>query len=73
MPQTSHTLDRLEAAFDDPHAVANPRPLLPATLAQHLMLRELIEGRLDLGAAPGQAWAAGSDCQGWQRLPMEME
>ena len=55
MPSSSHTLDRLAVTFDDPHAVANAGLLLPASLAQHLGLRELIEGGLDLGEAPGRA------------------
>lgn len=55
MQTSSHTLDRLGVAFDDPHAVANAGLLLPATLAQHLKLKELIEGHLDLGSAPGRA------------------
>ncbi|MDA8330356.1 MAG: hypothetical protein M0027_03970 [Candidatus Dormibacteraeota bacterium] len=55
MQTSSHTLDRLGVAFDDPHAVANAGLLLPATLAQRLELKELIDGHLDLGAAPGRA------------------
>ncbi|MGH7642195.1 MAG: IS1380 family transposase [Candidatus Dormibacteria bacterium] len=55
MQPSSHTLDRLGVAFDDPHAVANAGLLLPATLAQHLGLRQLIERQLDLGEAPGRA------------------
>ena len=42
-------------AFDDPLAVVNAGLLLPATLAQHLGLQELIEGHPDLGTAPGRA------------------
>lgn len=55
MLSSSHTLDRLGVAFDDPHAVANAGLLLPATLAQHLGLKELVESHLDLGNAPGRA------------------
>lgn len=55
MKTSSHTLDRLGVAFDDPHAVANAGLLLPATLAQRLGLKEPIEDRLDLGKAPGRA------------------
>ena len=53
--RSSHSLDRLETAFDDDHLVANAGLLLPATLAQHLGLRELVNRRLDLGRTPGQA------------------
>ena len=35
--------------------MANAGLLLPATLAQHLGLRELVEHHLDLGGAPGLA------------------
>ncbi|MGH7642180.1 MAG: IS1380 family transposase [Candidatus Dormibacteria bacterium] len=55
MHPSSHTLDRLGVAFDDPHQVANAGLLLPATLAQHLGLRQLVEHHLDLGQAPGRA------------------
>ena len=72
--RSSHTLDRLETRFDDDHLVANAGLVLPATLAQHLGLRELIEEHLDLGTAVGRANAgdklltlimsvlAGGDC-----------
>jgi hypothetical protein len=43
MLSSSHTLDRLGVAFDDPQAVANAGLLLPATLAQHLGLKELVD------------------------------
>ncbi len=55
MYSSSHTLDRLGVGFDDPHQVANAGLLLPATLAQHLGLRQLVEYHLDLGEAPGRA------------------
>ena len=55
MPLSSHTLDRLGVGFDDPQTVANAGLLLPATLAQHLGLREVVEEHLDLGDAPGRA------------------
>ena len=35
--------------------VANAGLLLPATLARHLGLRELVDHHLDLGGAPGRA------------------
>lgn len=72
--RSSHTLDRLGVAFDDARQVAGAGLLLPATLAQHLGLRALVERRLDLGAKPGRANAgdkvmtlimsalAGGDC-----------
>ncbi|MGH7610741.1 MAG: IS1380 family transposase [Candidatus Dormibacteria bacterium] len=55
MQSSSHTLDRLQVSFDDPHLVANAGLLLPATLAQQLGLRELVEYHVDLGQAPGRA------------------
>lgn len=53
--RSSHTLDRLEVAFDDDRLVADARLHLPATLAAHLGLRELVDRHLDLGAKPGHA------------------
>src|SRR5690348_17250899 len=53
--QSSHTLDRLHVAFDDQHLVADAGLLLPATLAQHLHLKELLQQHVDLGEAPGHA------------------
>jgi hypothetical protein len=53
--RSSHTLDRLDTAFDDDRLVADAGLLLPATLAQHLGLRELVDEHLDLGARPGHA------------------
>ena len=53
--RSSHSLDRLETAFDDDRLVANAGLLLPATLAQHLGLQQLVDAHLDLGAAPGGA------------------
>jgi hypothetical protein len=53
--RSSHSLDRFNVAFDDDRLVADAGLLLPATLAQHLGLRELVETHLDLGAAPGRA------------------
>lgn len=52
--QSSHSLDRIDVTFDDPHAVADAGLILPATLAQHLGLREL-DTHVDLGEAPGHA------------------
>ena len=41
--RSSHSLDRLDTAFDDARLVADAGLLLPATLAHHLGLRELVE------------------------------
>jgi len=53
--RSSHSLDRLDTAFDDDRLVADAGLLLPATLAQHLGLKELVNEHLDLGKAPGRA------------------
>jgi hypothetical protein len=53
--RSSHSLDRLDVTFDDEHAVADAGLVLPATLAQHLELRDLIEECVDLGDAAGRA------------------
>jgi len=53
--RSSHSLDRLDTAFDDDRLVADAGLLLPATLAAHLGLRALVNEHLDLGAAPGRA------------------
>ena len=53
--RSSHSLDRLDTAFDDDRSVADAGLLLPATLAHHLDLKGLIESHLDLGAAVGRA------------------
>ena len=47
--------DRIRIIFDDHRLVANAGLLLPATLAQHLGLAELVRHCLDLGNAPGRA------------------
>ena len=47
--------DRIRIVFDDHRLVANAGLLLPATLARHLGLRELLDHHLDLGGAPGRA------------------
>jgi len=51
--RSSHTLDRLDVAFDGTQLVADAGLLLPATLAAHLGLRKLVDEHLDLGARPG--------------------
>jgi hypothetical protein len=53
--RSAHSLDRLETAFNDHRLVADAGLLLPATLAHHLGLRELVERHLNLGTRPGQA------------------
>ena len=45
--------DRIRIVFDDHLLVANAGLLLPATLARHLGLRELVDHHLDLGARRG--------------------
>ena len=47
--------DRIQITFDDYRLVANAGLILPATLAQHLGLPQLVQQRLDLGNAPGRA------------------
>ena len=47
--------DRIRIVFDDHRLVANAGLLLPATLARHLGLGELVDHYLDLGDAPGRA------------------
>ena len=54
-----HHPDRIRISFDNHRLVANAGLLLPSTLAQHLGLRELVDRRLDLGRAPGQANTGG--------------
>ena len=46
--------DRIRFVFEDHRLMANAGLLLPATLAQHLGLRELVNHHLDLGGAPGR-------------------
>ena len=45
--------DRIRIAFDDHRLVANAGLLLPATLAWHLGLRELVDHHLDLNQSQG--------------------
>ena len=47
--------DRIRIIFDDHRLVANAGLLLPATLARHLGLPQLVRQCLDLGNAPGRA------------------
>jgi hypothetical protein len=53
--RSSHNLDRVGTAFDDDRLVADAGLLLPATLAQHLGLKDLVDEHLDLGDKPGRA------------------
>ncbi len=53
--RSSHSLDRVDTAFDDDRLVADAGLLLPATLAAHLDLRGLVERHLHLGSAAGRA------------------
>jgi Transposase DDE domain group 1 len=53
--RSSHSLERLDVAFDDDRLVADAGLLLPATLAAKLGLRGLVERHLDLGATAGRA------------------
>jgi hypothetical protein len=53
--RSSHSLDRIAVTFDDERAVADAGLILPATLAQHLGLRELFDDHVDLGDAAGHA------------------
>ena len=51
-----HHPDRIRIAFDDHRLVANAGLLLPATLALHLGLSQLVDRYQDLGHAPGPAF-----------------
>ena len=53
--RTLHALDGIEVSFDDEHLVADAGLILPATLAEHLGLRELFDSHIDLGASAGRA------------------
>lgn len=53
--RSSHSLDALDVMFDDEHLVADAGLIQPATLAQHLGLRELFDSCVDLGEARGRA------------------
>ena len=46
---------RIQIAFDDHRLVNNAGLILPATLALHLGLPQLVDRHLDLGDAPGRA------------------
>ena len=69
-----HQPDRIRIAFDDHRLVNNAGLILPATLALHLGLPQLVDRHLDLGRAPGRANTgdkdddAGGICAGGRRL-----
>ena len=50
-----HHPDRIHVAFDDRRLINNAGLILPATLALHLGLPELVDRHLDLGDAPSRA------------------
>ena len=52
---SSHSLDALDVTFGDARLVADAGLIQPATLAQHLGLRELFDTHVDLGDAAGRA------------------
>jgi len=57
--RVSHTIDRIDATFDDPNLVANAGLLLVATLSQRLGLEALVNATVRLigragGARPGR-------------------
>ena len=47
--------DRIQIAFDDHRLINNAGLLLPATLAQRVGMRKLVDHYLNLGDAPGRA------------------
>ena len=53
LPQNKR--DCIRIVFDDHRLVANAGLILPATLARHLGLPQLVQQHLDLGNAPGRA------------------
>ncbi len=53
--RSSHSLDRLDTAFDDDRLVPDAGLILPATLAHRLGLRQLVDEHLDLGVKVGRA------------------
>ena len=64
--------DRIQIVFDDHRLVNNAGLILPATLALHLGLPQLVDRHLDLGAGPNPSWRQGADAgglrAGWRRL-----
>ena len=54
MPPRNHP-DHIQISFDDHRLVNNAGLLLPATLALHLGLPQLVDRHLNLVRAPGRA------------------
>ena len=62
-PDQEHSIDattcnhpeRIQITFDDRRLVANAELILPATLALHLGLPQLVDRHLDLSHTPGRA------------------
>lgn len=52
---SSHSLDRIAVTFDDENLVANAGLLAPASLAERLGLRELLDKTVELGDVAGHA------------------
>ena len=50
-----HSPDAIAVTFDDDHAVADAGLVLTATLAEGLLLGELLDTHVDLGDTPGAA------------------
>ncbi len=55
MQRSLQVLERMEVVFDDDNAVTNGGLVLPMSLAGRLGVRELVDGLVDLGDAPGRA------------------
>lgn len=53
--RVSRELDRVAVTFDDERLVANAGLVAPASLAELLELKQLVDERVDLGDAPGRA------------------
>jgi len=53
--RSSHSLDRVDTAFDDDRLVPDAGLILPATLVHHLGLKGLVDEHLHLGTRPGSA------------------
>jgi len=52
--RSSHSLDRIDTAFDDDRLVPDAGLILPATLAHHLGLGGLVDEHLDLARTAGR-------------------
>jgi hypothetical protein len=58
--RSSHSLDRLDTAFDDDRLVAHAGLLLPATLAHHLGLRSWSTSTWTSARSPAERTSATS-------------